>query len=145
MPTLNVKMSNDYLAEIVAYADSKGISKSDAVRHLVSVGLAAEVGGLHYGTIKDAVRDAMQNELTMFKEALLELEDELGDHLEYIKWGQIAALLMMTEKEGGPEVGELDSDDLATSADELSDYLRAAAFLSDKLDKRWLYGTANRS
>ena len=137
MPTLTVKMNDEQIAEITAYADSRGVSRSDAIRHLISAGLASEIGNLHYGSIADAVRDVLRSELSMFQDALDDLESDLNDHLDTIRYAQNATLLMLAEEEDAPPINTLTKEDLQTSAQDIADYIIAGADIAEGIDSAW--------
>jgi len=134
MPVLNIKLSDELEAEVVAFADKKGMTKSDAARHLLSVGLAAEIGRLHYGTIADAVRDVMASEMNAFKDALDDMNDDIKDGIDTIKRAQLASLLVLTEDDETSPPNDMTKEDIESAADVISDYLLAAAIISEDTD-----------
>jgi len=74
------RLDDDVIKEINSFAESRGVSKSDAVRLLIVSGLASEKSGLYGQPVAGIVRDLMRGELGLFRqyqELLVERDSEL--------------------------------------------------------------------
>lgn len=114
-PLLNVRLDNSLMVELNSYAEAEGVSRSDAVRDLLSFALASKKGDLFANPLAEMVIGIMRSELMAFRrvqEEAVEADRELiTSTFTEVLAGADANLLFLTSLLSHPE-SDADPEDL---------------------------------